>query len=54
MPKYRSNPRRLHAILTFSMRRLAAAYFVGTEAQVDRWLAAVGHARRRLNAVALA
>lgn len=54
MPKYRSNPHRLHAVLTFSLRRLAAAYFVGTEAQVGRWLAAVEHARRRINATAFA
>ena len=50
MPKYRSNPHRLHAVLTFSMRRLAAAYFVGTDKQVSRWLAAVEQTRRRLAA----
>jgi hypothetical protein len=54
MPKYRTNKSRLHSVLRYCMGRLAAAYMAGTGAQVDRWLAAVEQARRRINATALA
>lgn len=54
MPKYRTNKSRLHSLLRYSMARLAAAYMAGTAAQVDRWLAAVEQARRRINATSFA
>ena len=47
MPKYRSNPDRLAHLHRFALRRLGTAFLIGTQAQVDRWLAAVEQTKRR-------
>jgi hypothetical protein len=48
MPTYKTNPHRMRALYHFALRRLGAAYLIGTQPQVDRWLAAVEQTRRRV------